>query len=253
MKAKLIVFLASLAVSLGTVRGISAEVSDKDFAAAMDKYLKTEAGQQAVGTSIENYFQAKQRDAQKKQEDQVAAELESQFSNPVKIDIGASPVKGPANAKITVIEFSDFQCPFCSRGHDTMDQLMKAYPNDVKLVFKNMPLPFHEQAAPAAKAAWAAGKQGKFWEYHDALFANQKSLSPEFYIQQATTLGLNLDKFKADMNSADAEAQIKADRELGEKNGISGTPGFFVNGVAVRGAYPLDHFKKIVDRWLAQK
>ena len=111
---------------------------------------------------------------------------------------------------------------------------------------------FHKQAKPAAAAALAAGEQGKFWEMHDALFNNQRSLSPTFYEEQAEKLGLDVDKFKKDMESEAIQKQIDEDVKLAGKHGISGTPGFFVNGVAVKGAYPLDHFKKIVDRWLKQ-
>lgn len=230
-----------------------AETTDQDFEKLIDKYLSTDKGQERIGKAMETYFQKRQQDAKKKEEEQVAAQLEDQFKNPVKIEIGKSPVRGPADAKVTVIEFSDFQCPYCSRGKSTMDELMAAYPKDVKIVFKNLPLPFHDQAAPAAKAALAAGKQGKFWEMHDALFANQRALNADFFTEQAKTLGLNLEQFKKDMDSPEIDAQIKEDSALASKNGISGTPGFFVNGVAVKGAYPLDHFKKIVDRWLTGK
>ena len=131
-----------------------------------------------------------------------------------------------------------------------MDEVAKKYPNDVKIVFKQLPLAFHDKAEPAARASLAAGKQGKFWEMHDALFDNQQSLSAEFFLEQAKKLGLDIDKFKTDMEAADVTEQIRKDKELADKNGISGTPGFFVNGVAVRGAYPLEHFDGIIQRWL---
>ncbi|MCB0317866.1 MAG: thioredoxin domain-containing protein [Bdellovibrionales bacterium] len=151
-----------------------------------------------------------------------------------------------------MVEFSDFQCPYCKRGADTMAEVLKAYPNDVNLVFKNLPLPFHKQAGPAAKAALAAGKQGKFWEMHDRLFNNQQRLSAGFYEEQAKDLGLDVEKFKTDLNDPELEKQLKADMDLAQKHGISGTPGFFVNGVEVRGAMPVDHFKGIIDRWLKE-
>ena len=234
----------------GLALSAKADVPDKDFSTAMDKYLQSEAGLDKIGGALEKYFQKKQQDAMKKQEEQANAEIENQFKSPVKIDVGSSPVRGPADAKVTVIEFSDFQCPYCKRGFETMQELGKAYPKDVKFVFKHYPLPFHKEADPAARASWAAGKQGKFWEYHDALFNNQDKLGAAFYLEQAKALGLNVDKFKTDMESDEAKSSIKADSELGSKNGIQGTPGYFVNGVAVRGAYPIEHFKMIVDRWL---
>ncbi|MEY4667304.1 MAG: hypothetical protein RL518_3 [Pseudomonadota bacterium] len=227
-----------------------AEISDKDFSSAIDKYLQTDSGMEKLGTAMERYFQRRQQEAAKKQEEQQRAEVENQFKNPAKIDITGSPVKGPATAKVTIVEFSDFQCPYCRRGYETMEQLVKAYPNDVKVVFKHFPLPFHNEAEPASKAAWAAQQQGKFWEYHEELFKNQDKLGSEYYMEIAKNLKLDLEKFKKDMASEAAAKQIKADMEIGQKNGIQGTPGFFVNGVAVKGAYPVDHFKGIIDRWL---
>jgi protein-disulfide isomerase len=230
-----------------------AEVSDKDFSAAMEKYLKSDAGLDKIGNSMEKYFQKKQQEAMKNQEAQQQAEVENQFKNPVKIDAGKSPAKGPANAKVTIIEFSDFQCPYCRRGYETMEEVQKMYPKDVKVVFKHYPLPFHKEAEPAARATWAAQQQGKFWEYHDALFKNQDKLGADFYNSLASDLKLDVEKFKKDMASEAAAKQVKDDMELGQKNGIQGTPGFFVNGVAVKGAYPASHFKTIVDRWLEKK
>lgn len=247
--------LAAVALSLGLLTSAPcarADIKDADFQKAIEKYLSTPAGQEKLGKTLEDYFRKRQESAKKEQEDRQAAEFEEQFKNPVKIDVGNSPVKGPANAKITVVEFSDFQCPFCKRGANTMDELLKAYPNDVRLAFKQLPLPFHNEAMPAAKASLAAGKQGKFWEFHDALFANQDKLSAAFYLQKAKDLGLDVEKFTKDMNAPETEAQVKADMEIGSKNGIQGTPGFFVNGVAVKGAYPIDHFKMIVDRHLGK-
>lgn len=246
------VFLAALA-SFGLANAVpaSAQISDQDFSAAMDKYLSG-AGAEKVANALEAHFRKKQQEAAEQQRKSAEQEMEEQFKNPVKIDPGSSPVKGPAGAKVTVIEFSDFQCPFCKRGKDTMDELLKAYPNDVKLVFKNLPLDFHQQAKPAAAAALAAGKQGKFWEMHDLLFENQGRLGDGLYEELAKELKLDVAKFKTDLKSPEIEKQIESDMSIARNNGIQGTPAFFVNGVAVRGAYPLDHFKKIVDRHLGK-
>ncbi len=235
-----------------TISSLTANNSHADakFDQQMEQYLATEKGKEQIGKTLEGYMQERQAKARKQAEDQANAELEKQFTNPVKIDIGNSPVKGPENAKITIIEFSDFQCPYCSRGKETMDQVLKAYPNDVKVAFKNLPLPFHAEALPAAKAALAAQKQGKFWEMHDKLFDNQQKLKSGYYEEAAKELGLDLEKFKKDMADPAIEKQINEDKEIAAKNDIQGTPGFFVNGVAVKGAYPVDHFKTIIDRWL---
>lgn len=229
-----------------------AELSDAEFQKLLDKYLTSDQGQEAVGKAAQGYFKKLQERAQQDRDAQAKAEVEEQFKNPVKIEVGPnSPVKGPADAKVTIIEFSDFECPFCSRGQKTMEEVLKAYPKDVKVVFKNLPLPFHQNALPAAKAALAAGKQGKFWEMHDALFANQRNLTAEFFAETAKNIGINVDKFKTDMEDPAIAKQIEEDAGMAKQYGISGTPGFFVNGVAVKGAYPFDHFKQIIDRWLA--
>ena len=255
MRALIPSLLGVLLIATTTARTAVAETAavpanEKQFGEAMAKYLSTDDGKQAVFNAVRDFSVKMQQEEMKKRQDQQKADFEEQFKNPVKIDVGGSPVKGPANAKITIIEFSDFQCPYCKRAKETMDELMKAYPNDIKLAFKNMPLPFHKEATPAAKAALAAGKQGKFWEMHDVLFTNQEKLGAAFYVEQAKLLGLDVAKFQKDMADPAFDVSIKADQDLAAAHSIQGTPGFFVGGVAVRGAYPLDHFKMIVDRLL---
>lgn len=227
-----------------------AEITPQQFEGMMKKFLESSSGKEAIGKAAEGYFMDKQQQAARDRQKQEEQTLEEQFKNPVKIELGSSPVKGPANAKVTIVEFSDFECPFCKRGRDIMAQVMKMYPNDVRVVFKHLPLDFHAKAEPASRAAFAAGKQGKFWEFYNALFDNQNKLSDAFYDEQAKALGLNMEKFKADMNSEEAKKAVQADKELASKNGIQGTPAFFVNGIGVRGAYPPEHFKKIIDRLL---
>lgn len=234
MKGKF--FLAGLAIAaLSTLTADTTHAGPK-FDKRVEEFFATEKGKELLGKTLENYMQEKQLKARKQAEDQANADLERQFKNPVKIDIGKSPVKGPENAKVTIIEFSDFQCPYCTRGRDTMEQVLKAYPNDVKLAFKNLPLPFHKEAEPAAKAALAAGKQGKFWEFHDALFANQQKLTEAFYEETAKSLGLDVAKWKTDFADPELQKLIDEDKAIAAKNDIQGTPGFFVDGVAVKGA-----------------
>lgn len=230
-----------------------AEISQAEFQSAMEEYLKSDEGKKLLGSTVESYFRSRQAELRKQRQKQQEAQMEEQFADPVNIEVGSSPTKGPADAPVTIIEFSDFQCPYCSRANDTLEQLMKEYDGKIKLAFKNLPLPFHKEAKPAAAAALAAGKQGKFWEFHDALFQNQKSLNSAFYTKTAEKLGLDIEKFKADMKSEEIEKQIEADAKLAREHGISGTPGFFINGVAVRGAVPIDQFKVIIDRWLEKE
>ena len=133
-----------------------------------------------------------------------------------------------------------------------MDEVLKNYPDQVKVVFKNLPLSFHQQAKPAAIAALAAGRQGKYWEMHDALFANQQRLGEEdkLFTELATKIGLNLEKFQKDIKDEVVAKQIEADLAQASKLSIFGTPGYFVNGVQVKGAQPFPQFKLVIDRWL---
>jgi len=243
----------SLTILATCITPASADISDAEFSKAFESYLSKDDNIDKMAKAFERFALKKQKEDSEKQQIAQAKEMEEQFKNPVKVDLGASPVKGNPNAKITVFEFSDFQCPYCKRGMDTMEQLLKAYPNDVKLVFKNLPLPFHDQARPAAKAAFAAQQQGKFWEMYEKLFNNQQALGDEGYAKFATELGLNMDKFKADMASEAAEKLIAADEAEAAKLEFNGTPAFVVGGIKVVGAQPMPKFKQVVDKLLAKK
>jgi protein-disulfide isomerase len=165
------------------------------------------------------------------------------------IPIGSSFVKGNKDAKVTIVEFSDFQCPYCSRLQPTLKQVLEAYPNDVKLVYKDYPLSFHKNARPAAKAARAAGEQGKFWEMHDLIFANFSTLSEDKFIQFARQLGLDMEKFKADFKSSKYDALIQQDIALGRKVGVTGTPTLFMNGKRMQ-RRSFDFFKESIEGYL---
>ena len=171
-----------------------------------------------------------------------------------KVEAGNSPSKGPKTAPITMVIFSDFQCPFCSRVEPTLKQIDDTYKGKVRFVWKNYPLPFHQNAMPAAEAAMAAGEQGKFWEMHDKLFANQQSLDRATFEKHATELGLNLDKFKADLDSGKLKTAVNADVQYGNSlGGGMGTPTFFINGKKISGAMPLESFASIIDEELKKK
>ncbi len=171
----------------------------------------------------------------------------------VDIPIGDSPVKGPRTAPVTVIAFSDFQCPFCSRAVPTIKQIEDTYKGKVRIAFKNLPLPFHNNAQGAAEAALAANEQGKFWEMHDKLFANQQQLDRPSLEKYAQELGLNMTKFKAALDSGKFKKKVEEDSQLGAKVGATGTPTFFVNGRSIVGAQPFDSFKPVIDAELAGK
>ncbi|MCB9568078.1 MAG: thioredoxin domain-containing protein [Myxococcales bacterium] len=161
------------------------------------------------------------------------------------------PARGPADALVTIVAFSDFQCPFCKKVNATLDGLLAAYPQDVRIVFRQRPLNFHAEARPAARAALAAHRQGKFWEMHDKLFEDPKALRGEIYREYAGQLGLDLDRFDADMADPAIEAMIRDDELLAGRFGANGTPAFFINGRFLSGAQPGDVFKSVIDEELA--
>jgi len=162
-----------------------------------------------------------------------------------------APVLGVEDARVTVVEFSDFQCPFCSRVTPTLLQLQKEYPEDVKVVFKHLPLTSIHPRSPAAHAAAeAAHRQGKFWEMHNKIFANQRDLADETFIVYAGELGLDVDQFKTDLASDDVKSRVTSDSREAQSLGVSGTPSFFINGKYLSGAQPLEAFKAAVDEEL---
>jgi protein-disulfide isomerase len=169
------------------------------------------------------------------------------------IKLGDAPVKGPSGAKVTVVLFSDFQCPFCSRAVPVLKEIEDGYKGKVKIAFKQLPLPFHDKAHLAAQAALAANEQGKFWPYHDKLFANQQALDRPSLEKYAEELGLNMGKFKAALDSGKFKDKVDADAKEAASVGATGTPTFFINGTKVVGAQPFDAFKKVIDTELGAK
>jgi protein-disulfide isomerase len=165
---------------------------------------------------------------------------------PVKIPVGGSPVRGPADARITLVEFSDFECPFCSAAVKQVDIVMAAYPKDIKLIYKQFPLSMHPHAEIAAEASLAAREQGKFWEMYDVLFKNYRRLSRENILLLAKQIGLDMDKFTADLDSHKYKAEIKKDIADGEDANVYGTPAFYINGKQYNGEVSLAALKPIL-------
>src|SRR5205814_1960222 len=168
------------------------------------------------------------------------------------VNAGDSPSKGPKGAPLQVIIFSDFQCPFCSRVEPTLSQMEKEYQGKVRFVWKNYPLPFHNNAEPAAEAAMAANAQGKFWQMHDKMFANQQGLDRASLDKYAEEIGLNMGKYKAAMDGHAYKSQIEADSKRGNEVGANGTPAFFINGIPLSGAQPFESFKTVIDKEMAR-
>lgn len=170
-----------------------------------------------------------------------------------RVSAANSPSKGSASAPVEMIEFSDFQCPFCLRADPTVQQVLSTYGDRVRFVYRHYPLPNHPLARPAAEAAACAGEQGKFWPYHDRLFANPSKLSEPDLKQHAVELGLNPAQFNSCVDTHKLKAQVDADLKDGEEAGVNGTPAFFINGRMLSGAQPFDAFKTIIDEELNLK
>jgi protein-disulfide isomerase len=160
------------------------------------------------------------------------------------------PVRGNPTAPVTIVLFSDFQCPFCARVSPTLDEVQRTYGDRVRIVWKHQPLPFHANALPAAKAAEAAREQGKFWQMHDRLFAGQRELSPQAYERFAREIGLDLRRFQDSVRSGRSAARIEEDQRLASRIGAEATPTLFVNGERVEGAVPFATLKAVIDRKL---
>lgn len=169
------------------------------------------------------------------------------LEDPVTIPVSGSPTRGPENARITLVEFSDFECPYCSLAAGEVNAIMSAYPKDVKLIYKQFPLSMHPHASLAAAASLAANQQGKFWQMHDVLFKNFRKLARENILGFAKDIGLDMNKFTADLDSPKYQEVIKKDLADGETAGVYGTPSFFVNGKHYNGPLSLDAIKPILD------
>ena len=168
------------------------------------------------------------------------------------LDDGVSPVKGATNPVVTIVEFSDFECPFCRQVQSVIKQIVERYGRQVRLVFKHMPLEGHRNSLPAARAAYCAAEQDRFWQFHDALFS-AGNLSPPVFEQIATDLGLGLPKFQECVASERSRAAVVKDIEAARLLRIESTPSFVVNGKLVKGALSFAEFQKIIEQELSRR
>ncbi len=240
MKYRLMAALGALVVFSGCQN-----IADK----YVDSYFERK-GVEAVEKTIDKIVEKKREEARKAQQEPT---LEEKLKNRVNVSIEGAPVKGPATAEITIVEFSDFECPFCRRVLPTVDKVMKDYEGKVKLAFRHNPLPFHSRATPAAIASMAAHRQGKFWEMHDKLFVGQEALTDANFKKWAKELKLDMKKFEKDLKDPTLDKLVKADAEFARSNNAGGTPSFFINGVLLVGARPYEDFKEVIDALLAKK
>jgi protein-disulfide isomerase len=160
---------------------------------------------------------------------------------------------GPADAPITIVEWSDYQCPFCKRAHPTIEQVLTEYKDKVRFIYLDYPLPFHQMAMPAAQAVHCAEDQGKFWEYHKSLFETAGDLSTADLTKRAADLGLDGPAFQACTDSKKHDDLIKKNYDDGAALGVTGTPAFFINGRMLVGAQPIEEFRELINDELSRK
>lgn len=255
--SKLIALIVALPLALG-----ACSMSDKEFKAKLEKSLLEspeiltkviEEKPALIMGALQKAAQKAQADMAKQRDDEEKKQLEQTYEKPLVANIRADEaILGDKNAPITLIMYSDFQCPFCSRGYNTVKDLEKEYGKNIRYIYKHLPLSFHDQALIAAQYFEAIRLQSveKAFAFHDEVFKNQRSLSEgkEKFLQAAAKkVGADLKKIAVDIKKEEIKKRIEEDQAEAQKFEMSGTPGFLLNGVPVRGAYPVEYFKNIVE------
>jgi protein-disulfide isomerase len=246
-------------------RGVSedalekAEILDKAVVPEAESRAYYEANKARIGSmpEAEAMKQIREGLAQQRQGERRAAfakELRAKYDVKVLLEpyripvaLGDAPVRGAAAAPVTIVEFSDFQCPYCVRARPTVAKIRETYGAQVRWAFRHYPLSFHERAEKAGEAAACAGDQGKFWEMHDRLWANTGKLAVPDLKEHAAALGLDTAAFDKCLDSGAHAGLVERDEEMGKSYGVSGTPAFFVNGRPLVGAQPFEAFQQVID------
>jgi len=193
----------------------------------------------------------RQRDFVREVREQASYQIELEVPR-LEVSVEGSPSLGPEDATVTIVEWSDFQCPYCRRSGPVLKELVAKYPEQVRVVYRHLPLPMHARARHSAEASACAGEQGRFWDYHDVVFENPGALSDEDLSRYATELDLDVARFEECYETGRYAAQVRADAEAAGAVGITGTPGFVVNGRVVRGYKSVEEFEKIIQEELAR-
>jgi protein-disulfide isomerase len=237
------------------------DITDADI----DKFYEERKAQipqpkEQVAGQIKQYLQQQQQQVLAELRQKYFEGLEAKYKvdrklEPQRVEVSAigPTTGGPATAPVTIVEFSDFQCPYCSKLTPTLDQVKKKYGDKVRIVFRQFPLPMHQNAQKAAEAALCANDQGKFWQLHDAMFSNQAALGVEQLKAKAVELGLKADDFNKCLDSGAKVSVIEADKKAGSEAGVNGTPAMFINGRFLNGAQPLENVTKVIDDELRRK
>ncbi|MDH5509521.1 MAG: DsbA family protein [Nitrospinota bacterium] len=250
MKYIVMALCVSLTLEVGAPVALAQEgVDHEQINRIVEKYIM--AHPEVIERSMQAYYEEKKRQARER-------ELSEAFANSKLLGVEGLPLKGNPSGQITIVEFSDFQCPYCAQSVNTLSQVQKKYRDKVRIAYKHFPLSNHAAARSAAKASLAAEKQGKFWAYHDMLMRRQSEwgAAPEpviLFVDYARKLGLDPTQFKNDFSDPNFDARIDRDVNLGNELRIQATPTFFVNGVHVRGAVDVAYFSEVIDKLLAEK
>ena len=235
--------LVAIGLACGVISGAGADqAADKVLEAQILKVIREHP--QEIMEAVVGYQRAQAEQRMKTAETRLKEQVAQLKSGEL---LAGSPLRGKAGSKLVLVEFSDFQCPYCAKAHAIVQQFMAAHGQDVALVYKHLPLgDMHPQATPAALASWAAQQQGKFWEFHDAMFDTQDKLGEAFYTETARKLGLDLARFDNDRHGAAAQAAVQRDIEIAKKLGIQATPQFLMNSMPITGAAPLEEFERVL-------
>ena len=252
--------LADAEAMMAKISEENATVSDAEVSAFYEENKKRFRGKpldqvkEAVSAQL---VKTKQREAmnnlveQLRNQADVDVALEPPELPRLEVSVGDNPPKGPEAAPITIVEFADYECPYCTRGYETMKQVMEKYDGQVKWYFRDFPLSFHRNAVGYSVGANCAGEQGKYWEMHDAILEDQKGLAAKGGVEGlAKEFGLDVAAFTECINHADASKRVMSDMTAGQAVGVTGTPAYFINGVMISGAQPLENFATIIDREL---
>lgn len=240
----------------------SVKISDKEVEAFIkDQNIPAEHINDQVKEKIKGYLGMERKKeavdkwlAEQTKKSPVEVYIQKPRRPSFQIDVGTAPTSGPKDAKVTIVEFSDFQCPYCAKGADLLKAIKKKYGNKVRVAFKNFPLPFHNHAEKAAVAGLCANEQSTdaFWKLHDSMFAHQDSLDEAGLKKLAKNVGIKMDAFEKCLAENRHLDRVKADMEEGRKIKVKSTPTFFVNGQLINGAQPMEVFAELIDEELAK-
>lgn len=236
-------------------------VNEKNIAETVKKVIKEDptilaeaikANPAEVMDALQSAAMSARDELAKKREEEEKKKLEESFDKPLEAKIHTDAIRGPADAPITLVEYSDFECPFCTRGFKTVQELMEKYDGKIRFIYKHLPLSFHQQAMIASKYYEAIRLQSKekAFKFHDAIFENQQGLrnGEKFLKDLAKKVGADMNKIAKDLESEAVKKRIEEDMAEAASFDMQGTPGFLLNGVPVRGAYPAGEFVKIVEK-----